>query len=732
MSHVLELRGCTPEPLMAYLKALGIFRLVAEQKDPTARVWWQNDDFFLRSALDRNTLMEFFLEEYRPTPIVAPWNKDSSFKPTKSQHMNLIVAREEPRFELWNKVVPICRQILSESQDLSGVQAKDPKAWMLRQCRIKFPDDALDWLDATYVLTADRSDPAPLFGRGATDAKLEFTNNFMRNIAVALNIEGAERRNDKDTARARLLAAIFNEGSPHLEKDRTTGFYNPSSVKAPNASVGFEGERLTNPWDYVLLFEGALLFAGAVARRLSSQASKAAFPFTVESSSAGYGTSVDSEYGNSARTEFWAPLWSQPINLKELIYLVSEGRAQIGRRQVSSGTDFARAIAGLGTERGISQFQRYGVVKRSGDAHLAAPLGRFYILGDEKTAERANVLFDLDGWMQSLRNQARGSKAPASLGTILRQVEGSIIEFCQRGGSPDLRDVLIAIGQADRWVSRSGLRERVKPLINLSREWVRHADDGSAEFRLARSMASIFPEPPQSDRKVGHIRENLEAVAPDLKTRRLEWKNDSTSFVWTAGDPLSNMLTVLERRCLEGQMTGMRDEHNLPLNAAYSARLKDVVAFLGGHIDVQRVTDLALPLSFVRYRHRLDGKDSQGQDSFTAPFDLPAAYAVMKLTLLPGKFVCHEFGVAGEGIDIAMEPSMLAMLRAGRVKDAYRVAHRRLKASGLQPLSNDPGIRDRSDQGRRLAAALLFPLDKGSHKALAERALRKPTRLKTV
>ena len=29
MSHVLELRGCTPEPLMAYMKALGIFRLVA-------------------------------------------------------------------------------------------------------------------------------------------------------------------------------------------------------------------------------------------------------------------------------------------------------------------------------------------------------------------------------------------------------------------------------------------------------------------------------------------------------------------------------------------------------------------------------------------------------------------------------------------------------------------------------------------------------------------------------
>ena len=43
----LELTGCSPEPLMSYLKALGIFRLVAEQKDKDARAWWQNDSFCL-------------------------------------------------------------------------------------------------------------------------------------------------------------------------------------------------------------------------------------------------------------------------------------------------------------------------------------------------------------------------------------------------------------------------------------------------------------------------------------------------------------------------------------------------------------------------------------------------------------------------------------------------------------------------------------------------------------
>lgn len=69
-----ELKGCTPEPLMAYLKALGILRLVSEQKDSGARGWWKNDVFWLRSTLDQDALVKFFLEEYAPTPIVVPWS----------------------------------------------------------------------------------------------------------------------------------------------------------------------------------------------------------------------------------------------------------------------------------------------------------------------------------------------------------------------------------------------------------------------------------------------------------------------------------------------------------------------------------------------------------------------------------------------------------------------------------------------------------------------------------
>ena len=743
MSHVLELRGCTPEPLMAYMKALGIFRLVA-QKDKDARAWWHNDTFMLKSALDRDSLVEFFLEEYRPTPIVSPWNGGSGFyeKGSRAAREAVDAIYEDEgsmRLNEYRQTIGLCRRILTDT-GIVNKPTEGEKLTILAKCRNLLPDLSLAWLDAVYVLTTGGRKFMPVLGTGANDGNMDFSINFIKNLKLALT--GVEigrkhtKRFDPNERRAGWVnISVFGQGHAPLARS-AVGQFNPGGAGGPNLSAGFEGGALINPWDYVLMCEGALLFAGAAARRLSSQTSpRAVFPFTVDSSAAGYGTSSDSEYGSKSRAEFWAPLWDRPSSFGELTHLVSEGRAQIGRRQGSNGTDFARAVAGLGTERGVSQFQRYGFMVRNGLSYLAVPLGRFYIPDGHGAAERAklaDVLFDLDGWLDSLRRNASGTRAPAGLGMVLRQVEGAIIEFCQRGRPRDLQDVLIAVGHAERWVANSGLRENVGPL-SLSREWNSHADDGSAEFKLARALASVLYEPAQGDRKrkVGPIRENLEPVAPNPRTRRLEWKDDSTSFVWTAGDPLGNMLAVLERRCLDGRMEGLREEGSPPLNAAYSARLKDIVSFLDGGVDTQRVADLALPMSFVRYRHRLEGEDSQQRGRLSAPFDLPAAYAAMKLTLLPGKFVCPEFGADSEGIDIAMEPSMLAMLRAGRVSEAYRVAYRRLRASGLRPLSDDPGIRDGSEQGRRLAAALLFPLDRVAHCALAARALRKPDRLET-
>lgn len=87
MIRVLTLRGCTPEPLGNYLKALGVFRLVAEQADPNAMGYWKDGVFCLVTELSEQHLAEFFVRGigesqhpiYSPTPIFAPWGGRPGF-----------------------------------------------------------------------------------------------------------------------------------------------------------------------------------------------------------------------------------------------------------------------------------------------------------------------------------------------------------------------------------------------------------------------------------------------------------------------------------------------------------------------------------------------------------------------------------------------------------------------------------------------------------------------------
>ncbi len=98
--HVHQLTGCRPTPLAHYLKALGILRLVASDPDPNARGWWKDDVFHLATILDRDALESYLLNDYSPTPLLAPWNGGSGFYPKDNKiGIDGIANSIAPRFE---------------------------------------------------------------------------------------------------------------------------------------------------------------------------------------------------------------------------------------------------------------------------------------------------------------------------------------------------------------------------------------------------------------------------------------------------------------------------------------------------------------------------------------------------------------------------------------------------------------------------------------------------------
>src|SRR4051794_5601448 len=128
--NAIDLPGWTPEPLMSYLKALGVFRLVAGQADRAARLSWIGNHARLHATLDRDGLTDFFLNDYRPTPVLAPWNGGSAFYGGGAEPLDAVANSTTDRLGLYRQAITRIR----------GFAPKDPpkddkKQALLARCR---------------------------------------------------------------------------------------------------------------------------------------------------------------------------------------------------------------------------------------------------------------------------------------------------------------------------------------------------------------------------------------------------------------------------------------------------------------------------------------------------------------------------------------------------------------------------------------------------------------------
>lgn len=690
--HIVELTGCASRPLALYLKALGILRLVANQADPDAMGFWRESGFVLVSQLDADALLRFFLEDYRPTPLVDPWNGGSGFYP-KDNHSGIapVRAATASRFKAYREAIELGDRLIAGRD---SAPEKEDKFELIRTYASECSDVASEWVDAAIVISGEGEPTYPaLFGTGGNDGRLDFTNNFMQRMAALFDLANPEGA-ATSYGRASLPAALFGASSPAVREKTSIGQFFPSSAGGANAGTGPTGDAAANPWDFVLMLEGGIVLRASAVRRLASDnLARASAPFALHTSAAGFASATNDEEKN--RGEQWLPIWSRPSSFPEIKRLFTEGRSVVGRKPVRRPVDFARAIARQGVARGIEAFERFGYLERNGQSNLAAGLGRWQV----EARPRQNLLDPVADWFGRLEKAARDRNAPGSFQRLRRLVEERILDCTKRPEDPQSWiALLIEAGKAERQCvvsPRFAGNQGLFPLRRLPQDFLDAVDDGTPEVRLAIALASLVDTSRHDD------------VAKSLREYWLPMKGDRQfdsganglvippRLVGRGEDLTTDLMRVLVRRAMELKRTKHRSSLALHARGERYARLDDVEAYIDGVLDEDRILQLALPLMAV---------ESFGSSKATrAPYRTPdPAHALFRLVT---PCVSDD-----ENSEIILEPRVLRALERGDDRSASSVALARLRSLGLRPkISN---IVVSPARLLRIGAALLFPLSK--------------------
>jgi CRISPR-associated protein Csx17 len=641
---------------------------------------------------------------YKPTPVIAPWNGGSGFFANDNKDgIESIRNATSQRLERYQEAIRCADSCLAEL-GLSEKPAKDRKEELLVLCRNRFPEYALPWLDSAFVLTGDGAKYPPLLGTGGNDGRLEFTNNFMQRLTEVFDLPLGS---PTEMSESWLDNALFGTALPVLVRG-AIGQFSPAAGGGANASTGFDSPPATNPWDYILMLEGAILFAGATMKRLETvEPGYLVYPFCVKQVGVGYGSSALSDEANS-RCEMWLPLWEQPVGLSELKALLSEGRAQVGGRPARDGVDFARAVATLGIDRGIKAFQRYGFQVRNGLAYFATPLQRVTVRHNQLASQ---LLAPIDHWLERFRQEARKDSAPSSVQRASRSLEVAIMAFCKAADKVCVQELLISLGECEMALTRSWkwtCEAHLPPMPLLRSRWLTAANTGIVEFRLAAALAGINS---RRREETLWMRSHLEPVrsAGGREKRWFEWTETiGPDVVWHEGDLSRTLSAIFGRQLLFAQGSGVESQAVFSRITAFPS---DIGAFIEGRSDDRLLGRLLWGLALIDFS--VDWSDDFKTGFPSERHEPCALYALLKLC-----FSRYE----PKGEPIPLVPAIHRRASIGDGSGASELAGRRLRASGLVPAVGN--ISMSRPLVTRTAAALLFPLSKDDLGKLATRVLR--------
>jgi CRISPR-associated protein Csx17 len=601
---------------------------------------------------------------------------------------------------------------------------KSEKARLIADLRARWGDEGQQWVDAA-VGFEDNLDLkfTPLFGSGGNDGRMEFTKNFRRHLNAVFDVNTGRAH---ETAGAQLRAVVLGTPTNLLlgridGKDVAVGQLFPGRAGGTNMGAGFFGSTAVNPWEFVFMLEGAVALVAGMTRRGDVGRARVSSPFWVEAASAGYGSA--SELEGSPRGEQWLPLWSHPLQYGELVELIREGRAQVGRRNTTRAGDLVRATARLGLARGIDSLQRFAYLQRNGQSNLAVSAGRF------RVASRSHqmLLEEIAPWIDRLMWYARRTKdnnVPVSLGAIARRAQEALFAVCRHDATPtEWRELLITLGSAELALLRSGKNPARRPLPRLSRGWLAAVDDGSeparTTLRLALALASQHRPPEMNEGTLkDSVRQHfIPLVDPDGDRPRFRLDDHGRAEpdpedVCMGRDLVTDAIALVRRRSIWARTFGAAREKTpqLPLwpVASCEVTLEEIGYWVRGECADKDVLGLIRPLLALNWSEIAE-RGSGLPPSRAGEAD--PLQMLFRLAHLPFDVPLQNAGGRQEiAVTVRLDPEPLRRLGAGDLDGALKVTARRLDASGLRPVFRR-GVVTRA-RARRLAASLAFPISR--------------------
>lgn len=701
--HVIP--GVRRTSLSNQLAGLGLFRVLAEQADSRARCHFAGSSLAIDTTVDN--LAEWLVDSYVPTPVLSPWNEGSGFgdkDKAPKDALSSLLAVESPRLDPLRRAFAIVSPLARAARD-HGFSPGD-KQDLIRELRSRCPDEMLPWLDAAVIALDNRLAFPPLLGSGGNDGRLDFSTNFHQRLLEVL----PTRDRVRDVSQA--LAEDWLRGRGTVPVSRAAvGQFDPGSAGTPNSSPFGAGDSLVNPWVYVLMIEGSMVFAAKPARRLAAQASaqpRAAMPFMTFGSEHGMPTGSAAE---ESRGEVWFPWWTVPLSYASVQQLFADGRAVWRGRTAAQSSQMYLATAAHGIAPEISGLDRHALVKRNGLAFTA-------VLADEvrpATNAAVAIVREVEDWPDLV---ARQPDTTAAVRDAARAFEAGRVELVRAPSEAHrmrcVRTMLGAVTDLELAVARSGrTRTEIPPWAGRrdARALVRLLDHGvwrqiidKPEPRIALGLASLVTGPLVDAPNGRCLREILVPIDPAPTTReRPAWRSSAIVTGYGQRDlveVLADVITWLVTTARYAAPTG----HPATVQRGVVLRRSGVpVPWQDVHLwATGRLADREVD-TWLRAFLPLDWRNTRKQ----VPRGAVRPDTMVDPTLALVAPFGRGFDAGGDPPQVyGLHPDWITALRAGRPALARTAVVQRLRHLGRHATAGEPT--ELPTSGTRICAALLL------------------------